>query len=188
MNQFQIAADIVPCALRTANAVNESPLDSGTMIALSGALSTAVSVHGETDRKAIIKAALNITQDFEQIADDFFTVLEEAPVLSDASHNKNYQEIADFILENRELDQEERFQLYAENAPAVKFWKGFRLACLCTVILGILFAVGAWLSDPERRKQIADTLRKIQKFLSVLWKTLTAVIKAVKFVIHQMTK
>ena len=190
MNQFQIAAGIVPCALRAANAANENPVDAGTMIALSGALSTAVSVYGEKNRKAMIKAALQVTQDFEILAEDFFDVLEEAPAIATLARSKNYQEIAEFIIENKELSRKERFQLYADEyeAPGVKFWKGFRIVCLSLTILCAAAGLCLYFFDPERRQKFLENLEELKKRASEFRKHLAAFGKAVKFLIHQITK
>ena len=121
MTQYQVASQVVSKALRLANQSAEEPIDSNTLIALSGAVSTAVCVFGHNDKKAIRKSALKITPDFKLIEKTFFTILEEAPLISELTHDKNYDRITEFILEYPELSPEERLHLYFEEYASKSF-------------------------------------------------------------------
>ncbi len=190
MNQFQIASRVVSGALRAANAAAGNPLDAETMIALSGTVSTAVSVHGEKNYKAIVKEAMKITPDFSLISEDFLLALAETPVIAEAVRAKNYEEISEFVIGNKDMSRKERFQLYADEytPQSVKFWKGFRIVCLCITIICIIADICIYIFNPEIRKELTDKLTALKVSAKNIWKYIKKFLKAIKFVIHQITK
>ena len=190
MNDYQIAGYVVSGALRAANAAENNPLDAETLIRLSGALSSAVSAYGYKEKKAILKAGMRISPDFAMIADKFFLAMQETPVIADKARSKDYESISEFILENQELSQKERLILYKEQyVPAsVKFWKGFRIVCLCVTILCTLLTIGMYLFQPEVRQQFLESWNDMKYQFKKTKKHAQTFLKAVKFLIHQITK
>lgn len=190
MNDYQIAGYVVSGALRASNTAQASPLDDGTLIQLSGALSSAVSAYGYREQKAVLKAGLRISPDFALIADDFFLALKETPVIAEKARSKEYESISEFVIENKELTRKERLALYKEQyVPAsVKFWKGFRIACLCVTILCAVLTVGMYLFQPEVRRQFLESWNAMKQQFEKTKKHAKTFIKALKFLIHQITK
>ncbi|MBR0485508.1 MAG: hypothetical protein IJJ69_12180 [Oscillospiraceae bacterium] len=190
MNDYQIAGYVVSGALRTANHAGNSPLDTETLIRLSGALSSAVSAYGYREQKAIRKAGMQISPDFADIADDFFLALKETPVIADKARSREYEKISEFVIENKELTQKERLALYKEqHVPAsVKFWKSFRIVCLCVTILCTVLTIGLYLFQPEVRQQFLESWNDMKYQFKKTQKHAKTFLKAIKFLLHQITK
>ena len=190
MNNYQIAAYVVSNALRAANEAQGSPLDAEILIQLSGAVSSTVSVHGADHHKAILKAAYRITPDFEFIAEDFFLILDETPVIASAARSKDYAQIAEFIIANPELTPEERLQLYGETYPSktVKFWKGFRIVCLSLTLIAVLLQLGLILFQPECREKFLNDWKKMKQHFANVRKHAGTLRKAVRFLSSQKEK
>ncbi|MBE6877371.1 MAG: hypothetical protein E7496_11765 [Ruminococcus sp.] len=190
MNDYQIAGYVVSGALRAANAQTDSPLDAETMIQLSGALSSAVSAYGCREQRKILKAGLHVSSDFALISDDFFLALKEVPGIADKARSKEYEAISEFVIQNKELTRKERLVLYKEQyVPAsVKFWKGFRIVCLSVTILCAVLTVGMYLFNPEIRQQFLENWNAMKRQFEKTKKHAKAFGKAVKFLIHLITK
>ncbi len=190
MNDYKIAAYIVPGALRAANAAEENPLDTATLIELSGVLSSAVSTYGCRQQKVILKAALKVNPDFKMIAENFFLALKETPAIAEVVHTKEYQHVSEFIIENKNMTARQRMKLYNEQyaSSGVKFWKGFRTACLFLTVLCTLLTIGICLSKPEYREQLLQTWKKLKESAGKIKNHAKIFCKTVKFLIHQLTK
>ena len=190
MNDYQIAGYVVSGALRAANTAQDSPLDDGTLIQLSGALSSAAATYGSREQRKILKAGLQVSPDFALISDYFFLALNETPFLADKAHSKEYESISEFVIENKEMTKKERLALYKEEyVPAgVKFWKGFRMVCLCVTILCAVITIGMCLFQPEMRRQFQESWNDMKYQFQKTKKHAKAFCKAGKFLIHQITK
>lgn len=190
MNDYQIAAYVVSNALRAANTVQENPLDAGVLIQLSGTVSSAVAVYGVKNRKAIRKAALQVTPDFKIIAEDFFLALKETPYIASVFRSKEYRDIAEFVIRNKHLSAKKRVQLYREQyAPkSAKFWKTFRIICLSITLICTMLNIGLILFSPERRQQFLDDWHRMKEHAAKVRKYAKTFSKAVKFLMHQIKK
>ncbi len=190
MNDYKIAAYVVPGALRAANAAEENLLDASALIELSGVLSSAVSAYGYREQKAILKAALKVNPDFAQIAENFFLALKETPAIAESARSKDYEQISGFIIENKEMTARERMKFYSEQyaSSGVKFWKVFRIVCLCITILCTLLTIGMYLFKPEIREQFLHDWKEMKDCAAKVKKHAKTFGKAAKFLIHQLTK
>jgi len=190
MNQYQIASYVTAGALRAANQEAGQPIDAGTMITLSSTISTAVSAYGYKNRRAIQKAARKVTPDFDIIAEDFFQALTETPVIADVTRSKEYHEISEFVIANKDLTAKQRLNLYGEEyAPkSLKFWKGFRIVCLSLTVICVLIQIGMYVFIPEYRKQFLDSWEEMKKHAQKTAKHAKLFMKGFKFILHQITK
>ncbi len=190
MNDYKIAGYIVPGALRAANAQHNAPLNTEFMIQLSSTVSSAVAAYGAGNQKAIRKAAEKCCPDFALIAEDFFLALEETPVIAQTANSKEFESIAEFVLEYKDLTPKERIQLYSEQyaSNSTKLRKIFRILCLCLLVLGSVICIGMYLFQPEIRKEFLEDCRKLKERVKKIGRYAAKFMKAVKFILHQMTK
>jgi len=182
MTNYQIAGLIVPSALRAANAAGGSPLGDETLIQLSGIISSIAAVSGIDSKRAITRAAVKTAPEFKQISKAFFQAAKETPVIAKASHSKDYDEIAEFVLANPELSPKERLKLYGElyenrTAKIFEFLKKFSIV---VILLSILACIGIYFLNPDAHEAVNAFFDKCRKKLSKLWKHVQRITKIIK--------
>ncbi len=174
MKNYQIAGQVVPAALRAANAFENSPLGAETLIQLTGILSSTIAVCGIKNQKAVRKAAVKAVPEFDSIAETFFRVTRETAVIAETACSKNYDEIAEFVTDHSEMTPTERLKLYEEisDQNTLKLHTLIKKICLAVSLISVIGCICIYFFDDDIHEQVNEDIKVFTGHAQKLWKVI----------------